>query len=57
MKRRICLQALASTGIEAMDSAHGANETSLRIGLTPVILADQVAFLSRWGSYLSECCR
>lgn len=25
----------------------------LRIGLTPVILADQVAFLSRWGRYLS----
>jgi phosphonate transport system substrate-binding protein len=25
----------------------------LRIGLTPVILADQVAFLSRWGVYLS----
>ena len=54
MKRRICLQALAFTGIEAMDSVHGASETSLRIGLTPVILADQVAFLSRWGSYLSE---
>jgi phosphonate transport system substrate-binding protein len=26
----------------------------LRIGLTPVILADQVAFLSRWGRYLSN---
>jgi phosphonate transport system substrate-binding protein len=26
----------------------------LRIGLTPVILADQVAFLSRWGRYLSS---
>jgi len=25
----------------------------LRIGLTPVILADQVAFLSRWSQYLS----
>ncbi|PUE39091.1 phosphonate ABC transporter substrate-binding protein [Limnohabitans sp. Bal53] len=26
----------------------------MRIGLTPVILADQVAFLSRWGRYLSS---
>lgn len=26
----------------------------LRIGLTPVILADQAAFLSRWAAYLSE---
>ena len=26
----------------------------LRIGLTPVILADQVAFLSRWGRYLGS---
>jgi phosphonate transport system substrate-binding protein len=28
-------------------------QSRLRIGLTPVILADQVAFLSRWGKYLS----
>lgn len=27
--------------------------SQLRIGLTPVILADQIAFLSRWGKYLS----
>lgn len=27
---------------------------ALSIGLTPVILADQAAFLSRWGSYLHE---
>lgn len=26
----------------------------IRIGLTPVILADQAAFLTRWGRYLSE---
>ena len=26
----------------------------MRIGLTPVILADQAAFLSRWSNYLSQ---
>lgn len=54
MKRRACLQAIAATGLSAVRSAHSAGIKKLRIGLTPVILADQVAFLSRWGRYLSE---
>ena len=54
MKRRTCLQAIAATGFAGVRSAHPANAAKLRIGLTPVILADQVAFLSRWGRYLSE---
>jgi phosphonate transport system substrate-binding protein len=54
MKRRSCLQLLAASGFAGMRTAHSAIEIKLRIGLTPVILADQVAFLSRWGRYLSE---
>jgi phosphonate transport system substrate-binding protein len=54
MKRRACLQALAATGLAGALRTHAANALKLRIGLTPVILADQVAFLSRWGRYLSE---
>lgn len=69
MKRRIWLYrgALLSLGLaaNAVRSAYGqatappsgqaatANSHGIRIGLTAVILADQVAFLSRWGDYLS----
>jgi phosphonate transport system substrate-binding protein len=54
MKRRACLQAIAATGFCGVRSADAAIAKRLRIGLTPVILADQVAFLSRWGRYLTE---
>lgn len=53
MDRRDCLQALASSGLATLMAPVEAIEQRLRIGLTPVILADQVAFLSRWGRYLS----
>ena len=53
MDRRDCLHALAATGLANLMTPSGAAEQRLRIGLTPVILADQVAFLSRWGRYLS----
>lgn len=53
MNRRHCLQSLAATSIAAISGAAAATDGQLRIGLTPVILADQSAFLSRWGRYLS----
>jgi len=34
--------------------ARASAATRVRVGLTAVILADQVAFLSRWSAYLSE---
>lgn len=53
MDRRDCVRALAATGIAALTGQAMAADERLRIGLTPVILADQVAFLTRWGRYLS----
>lgn len=53
MDRRDCLQRLAATGFGTFVGPVAATDGPLRIGLTPVILADQVAFLSRWGRYLS----
>lgn len=53
MERRDCLQALATSGLATLMAPVEAAEQRLRIGLTSVILADQVAFLSRWGRYLS----
>lgn len=47
---KMALPAVATTmcrGVYAQDVA-------LRIGLTPVILADQAAFLARWSEYLSK---
>lgn len=52
MDRRDCLQSLAATGFAALTGPAAASDQRLRIGLTAVILADQVAFLSRWGRYL-----
>ena len=55
MLRRTYLQALVATGCAAIDAVLAVpSDDRLRIGLTPVILADQVAFLSRWGKYLSD---
>lgn len=53
MDRRDCVRTLAFAGITAITGPVKATNERLRIGLTPVILADQVAFLSRWGRYLS----
>lgn len=55
MHRRNCVGGLIASGLVLASGASGARATPrrLRIGLTPVILADQVAFLSRWGRYLS----
>ncbi len=52
MQRRTVLRVLpALAGCAGAASAR--NVPRIRIGLTAVILADQAAFLSRWGSYLS----
>lgn len=55
MQRRSVLKlALGTAGAIGMGSqrAQAASGERIRIGLTAVILADQVAFLSRWGQYL-----
>jgi phosphonate transport system substrate-binding protein len=52
MQRRTLLQALPA--LAGWSAANAADRPRIRIGLTAVILADQVAFLSRWGSYLSS---
>jgi phosphonate transport system substrate-binding protein len=54
MDRRTCLHALAGATTSLSSPAVFAAQDRLRIGLTPVILADQMAFLSKWGRYLSE---
>lgn len=53
MNRRTCVRALTAASVAAITMPLKASGERLRIGLTPVILADQVAFLSRWGRYLS----
>lgn len=55
MDRRNCMQRMAAAGCSAIGlPVFATNSERLRIGLTAVILADQVAFLSRCGRYLSE---
>ena len=53
MKRRTALGWAACLVTQSGRAARAAEPTRLRIGLTAVILADQVAFLTRWGKYLS----
>lgn len=53
MNRRDCLQTLAATGFAVVADRSAAADEQFRIGLAPVILADQAAFLTRWGRYLS----
>lgn len=53
MNRRNCLRTLVMTGFPVVPDSIIAANSRLRIGLTPVILADQAAFLSRWGRYLT----
>lgn len=53
MQRRHWLTA-SVCGLASAAAVPGWAADRLRIGLTPVILADQVAFLSRWGRYLAS---
>ena len=52
MNRRNSVRALLAGTYMVASRPLQAAQPGLRIGLTPVILADQVAFLSRWGRYL-----
>ncbi|WP_332739896.1 PhnD/SsuA/transferrin family substrate-binding protein [Hydrogenophaga sp.] len=52
MRRRECIAGLATAAVWPMSPAAAAHADRLQVGLTPVILADQIAFLSRWGRYL-----
>lgn len=54
MDRRSALRVLAVPGFAGLSDLGRATGDRLRLGLTAVILADQVAFLSRWARYLSE---
>ncbi|OJX06499.1 MAG: phosphonate ABC transporter substrate-binding protein [Burkholderiales bacterium 70-64] len=54
MNRRRTLTAGLCGAATAAVSLPSWGADRLRIGLTPVILADQVAFLARWGRYLSS---
>lgn len=57
MDRRRFLQGLGAAGLGAASAAMGAPDVradSLRIGLTPVFLDDQAAFLNRWRDYLAH---
>jgi phosphonate transport system substrate-binding protein len=53
MDRRNSMLALLAGSYMVAGQPVRAAPPGLRIGLTPVILADQVAFLSRWGRYLN----
>lgn len=50
--RRKVLVSCAASAIGA--ASHVWAQSPLKIGLTPVILTDQFAFLSRWSQYLSD---
>lgn len=55
MKRRNLIGAIGTTLLgSAMPGLVVASPRSLRIGLTPVFLDDQAAFLNHWRDYLSE---
>ena len=54
MKRRDLLVSMASVGTANAPPGVTAEAQRLRIGLTPVILADQAAFLTRWSEYLAQ---
>lgn len=54
MQRRTAVGALAGAMQMALPAWAAAITEPLRIGLTPVILADQLAFLTRWSRYLSD---
>lgn len=54
MQRKTFLKTAATVICSFAGQARAQGAVRLRIGLTPVILADQAAFLSRWSRYLSQ---
>lgn len=54
MHRRAVISALIGAQQLVVTNSIRAAVEPLRIGLTPVILADQLAFLTRWSQYLSD---
>lgn len=54
MNRRDCIAGLAAATLWTARPALADRSDRLQVGLTPVILADQIAFLSRWGRYLGH---
>lgn len=57
LTRRELLSVMLAASVAPTSRAAATQTTppdTLRIGLTPVILADQAAFLSRWAAYLAE---
>ncbi|QNN57914.1 PhnD/SsuA/transferrin family substrate-binding protein [Diaphorobacter ruginosibacter] len=55
MNRRESLRSLSLAAVSASFPVLAASQgRSFRVGLTPVMLADQFGFLTRWGQYLSE---
>jgi len=50
-RRRLCGGTAAALALTALGAA-GANEATVRIGLTPVFLDDQVSFLNQWRRWL-----
>ncbi|MFN3493605.1 MAG: PhnD/SsuA/transferrin family substrate-binding protein [Hydrogenophaga sp.] len=54
MNRRDCIAGLAAATLWTAPPGLAARSDRLLVGLTPVILADQIAFLSRWGRYLGR---
>lgn len=54
MRRRTMVAACMGTVQMMQPGLTGAMPEPLRIGLTPVILADQLAFLTRWSRYLGD---
>ncbi len=54
MRRRTMVAACMGTVQMMQPGLTGATTELLRIGLTPVILADQLAFLTRWSRYLGD---
>nr|WP_296291210.1 PhnD/SsuA/transferrin family substrate-binding protein [Limnohabitans sp.] len=53
-RREILITSAASTALATKTAWAKPGAEPLKIGLTPVILTDQFAFLSRWGKYLSD---
>ncbi len=54
MRRRTAMAACLGNAQMVLPAWAGTFIEPLRIGLTPVILADQLAFLTRWSHYLSD---
>jgi len=53
-RREVLIAGSVSTALSAKTAWTKPSAEPLKIGLTPVILTDQFAFLSRWARYLSD---